>query len=242
MKWRNSSGVLPTGSEPSATMRSRMSGALRILISSSCSRVDERLRHLRRPDHAVPADHLEARQRFGDRRERRAVAASALRRGDREAAQLAGAHLRLRALQAGEVEVVLAGEQVGHRRTRALVGDVLGLDAGHQLVELAREVAAAADAGRAEVERALVALRPLDELRAGSSPASTDCTTSISPARGELRDRREVVDRVIGQLRIERRVDRVLVVSEEQRVAVGRAPSRSARRRSRRTRSRGCRR
>jgi hypothetical protein len=41
------------------------------------------------------------------------------------------------------------------------------------------------------------------------------------PRGRELRDRREIVDRVVGQLRQQRRVDRVLVVGHEQRVAVG---------------------
>ena len=39
MNRRKSSGVVPAGSEPSATMRSRMSGRSRILTNSSCSRV-----------------------------------------------------------------------------------------------------------------------------------------------------------------------------------------------------------
>src|SRR6266705_4471286 len=39
MNRRKSSGVVPAGSEPSATMRSRTSGRLRILTNSSCSRV-----------------------------------------------------------------------------------------------------------------------------------------------------------------------------------------------------------
>ena len=39
--------------------------------------------------------------------------------------------------------------------------------------------------------------------------------------RGELRDRREAVDRVVRQLGTQRRGDRVLVVGEQQRVAVG---------------------
>src|SRR6185503_17622615 len=39
MKRRNSSGELPTGSEPSASMRLFTSGCFRILISSSCRRV-----------------------------------------------------------------------------------------------------------------------------------------------------------------------------------------------------------
>jgi hypothetical protein len=42
------------------------------------------------------------------------------------------------------------------------------------------------------------------------------------PRGGELGDRREVVDRVIWKLRQQCRVDRVLVIRHEERVAVGR--------------------
>src|ERR1044071_2654905 len=89
-------------------------------------------------DHAVPADHFEARQRFRHRRDignRR----EPLRRGDRDRSQLASSHLRLRTLQAGEGELIAAADEIDERRPAALVGDVLRLHAGHLLVELARE-------------------------------------------------------------------------------------------------------
>src|SRR5882762_11562619 len=112
-----------------------------------------------RPDDAVPAHDFEARQLFrhggqiGQGRD-------ALGRGDREPAQLSASHLRLRRLYAGEVEMILPGDQVHQRGPRALVRNVLGLDAGHHLVELAREMSAGTDAGRTEVERPFEVLRP----------------------------------------------------------------------------------
>ena len=49
MNWRKSSGKVPAGSEPSATIRSRTSGWLRILMSSACSRVTMGLGRLAGP-------------------------------------------------------------------------------------------------------------------------------------------------------------------------------------------------
>ena len=42
------------------------------------------------------------------------------------------------------------------------------------------------------------------------------------PGASELRNRREVVDRVIGKAGTQRAIDRVLVIREKERVAVGR--------------------
>src|SRR6266513_1093095 len=107
---------------------------------------DDGLRQPGRPDYSVPADDLESRQHFRNRRQI-GKDREALGRGDREPAQLPGPHLGLRRLHACEIEVVLPGEQIHQRRPRALVGDVLGLYAGHHLVELAREMPTGADSG-----------------------------------------------------------------------------------------------
>src|SRR5882672_1412376 len=116
-----------------------------------------------RPDHAVPAHDFEARQLFRDRGQI-GQGRDTLGRGDREPAQLPASHLGLRSLDAGKIEMILPGDQVHQRGPRALVRDVLGLDACHQLVELAREMPAGADAGRTEVEGPFEVFRPVDEL------------------------------------------------------------------------------
>ena len=93
--------------------------------------------------------------------------------------------------------------------------------AGHLLVELAREVAAAAVPRRAVVQRPLEVLRPVDELRERRRRRRR-MDHQHEPGSSELRDRGEAVHRVIRKLGVQRRVDRVLVVREIERVAVGR--------------------
>src|SRR5258705_139625 len=152
---------------PDGVLYETAGAALRKLCTSLCAapRVHPRIDRQRQAggtDDAVPADHFIARHRFGARRNAR-QARYALRRRHRKAAQLARTHVRPRAGQPGEVEVVAPADEVDDRRARPLVRDVLRLDAGHVLVELAGEMAAAAEARRAVVELARARLRPRDE-------------------------------------------------------------------------------
>ncbi len=82
-------------------------------------------------------------------------------------------------------------------------------------------MAAAADAGRAEVDRLLGGLGPLHEfLEVFRRMRRVD--DQQQAGRRHLGDRRKVVHRVIRQLGDEGCIHRVLMVGKEQRVAVGR--------------------
>ena len=100
------------------------------------------LRHFRRDDHAVPLIDLEAGHAgLGDGRQ--IDGGRALRRRDRDAAQLARLHLRARADQRAEADLHLARQHRGDHRSGALVRHVHDLHAGH-VVEAARRRNAAA--------------------------------------------------------------------------------------------------
>ncbi len=111
MNWRNSSGELPTGSEPSARMRSRMSGVFRILMSSFVQPRDDRLRQLRggpitpyQPTTSNPGSASATAGTSGSAAMRFGVVTAIPR-------SLPARTCACARLQAGEVEVVLAAEQ-----------------------------------------------------------------------------------------------------------------------------------
>jgi hypothetical protein len=113
-----------------------------------------------------------------------------------------------------------AGEQVGELRPGAAVRHVHDEDVGRHLQVLEGEVAGAAVARRAVVELARLRLRERDELL---EVLRRQIGVDDIQARhlGKQRDRLEVLDRVVGQLFEDERVDRERAdVAEHDRVLV----------------------
>ncbi len=189
--------------------------------------VDDLGRRPGRREQAEPRARLESLDRpgFGDRRhvgQRRAALAA----GHRERDQLAALDLRQRRRQVVEHQVHRAADQVEQRRPRAAVREVDHVGAGHRLEELARQVDRGAVAARRHVELARVGARVGDQrAHVGDAVGGRLRRVHDEDVRhaGDERDRREVLDRVVGHLRIQRRIDRLRADrSHQQRVAVGR--------------------
>ena len=115
----------------------------------------------------------------------------------------------------------LSAQQVGGRLSAALVRHVRELHAGHRRQQRHEEVLAAAVARRRVVDLAGPRLHVRDELleRLRRKGRIDDEDAGLA---ADQRDRREVLDRVERELRVERRADRVGLRREQQRVAVGR--------------------
>ena len=93
--------------------------------------------------------------------------------------------------------------------------------AGHELEQLSRDMLRAADAGRGHVELAGIGLGVGDELGDGlDRHRGVDLHDQRNAL--DLPDRRDVADKVEAELLVERDVDCVLRVDQQQRVAVGR--------------------
>ena len=104
---------------------------------------------------------------------------------------------------------------------RAAIGDVLQVDAGHRLEQLAGDVLHRAAAGRGHVDLARIGLGVGDELRNGVDRERGMHLHHVRHA-DDAGDRRHVADEVEIELLVERRVDGVRGRDEQQRVAVGR--------------------
>ena len=159
--------------------------------------VDDRLRRAGRRHDGDPQDALVARQaHLGDGR-RVGHQLGAMPAGDAEHAELAGDDLRIGGRVGVELELHDAGEQVGHRRRRAAIGNVRDLDAGAPQQQFHGDVRQRADAGRGIVQLAGILLRVVDELgkrrerpRRDGSPAPPAPRPRPRPARGPSRCRR----------------------------------------------------
>ena len=101
----------------------------------------------------------------------------------------------------------------------ALERHVQQVDAGRELEQLAAQMLEAADAGRGILQLARLLLRQRDQLLHRLGPAARDEPTSTFGAVPMIADRRERLDRIVGQL-VEPRIDRVRERDDEQRVAV----------------------
>ena len=182
------------------------------------------------PDVRLVARHarLDHRRHVGKlRRARRA--------GDRERAQLAGLDVADHAGGAGNRHHHLAAEEIGRRLAAALVRDVIHLDAGHRREQRGEQMLTAAVARRRVVDLAGPLLHVGDEFleRLHRQRRIDDQHAGLA---ADERDRREVLDRIVGELRVERRADRVGLRREQQRVAVRRGAWRRSRCRSSRPR------
>ena len=153
---------------------------------------------------------LGGRRHVGQRRR-------ALRRHHRDRAHLAALHLAGDAGDQLEHELDVAGDQVGRRGARRVVGHVDHLRAGLAHEELARQVHRAADAGRAEVELAGVRLGVALEL---GEVLGRDVVVDDEDVGhvGDEQDRHEVLLRVEAQVLVERLVHRQRAGPAEQEV------------------------
>ena len=122
----------------------------------------------------------------------------------------------------------LAREHAVHRQVHTLVRHVDQPGAGAQVEELAREVVRGAEAARAEVELARIGARVGDELgqRAGRYRGMRH--HDVRHLRHQ-RDGREVLDRIVVQLGVQRRADRERRRDQHDRVAVRRRARRRLR-------------
>ena len=146
----------------------------------------------------------------------------ARRAGDGERAHLALLDQRDRGRQRGEIDRDVPADQVGQRRRRTLVGNVGQLHARHRGEQFGAEMDAAADARGRIIQLAGIALGERDQLgdrfRRNGGVHQHDQRAGRDQA-----DRREILARVVADIRIERRIDRVRAgAAEAERVAVGR--------------------
>ena len=181
---------------------------------------DRRARRAGGHEDAEPRREVEPRQ--PGLRDRRQIGhrGRALARRHRERAQLPRLHLRQRVGEVVEHELRLAGEEVLHRRRAALVGDVHHVDAGHRLEELAGEMPGRAGRARAERERAGLRPRVVDQLAHRLHRQRGVDDEDVRHLRDQ-RHRHEVLLRVVRDLRVQARVDRVRAHrAHQQRVAV----------------------
>ncbi len=185
--------------------------------------VDDLLRGVGRRDDHVPRDRFEARQAgFRERRHVRDHGRTGQRR-DAERAHLALANEWRRNGGIREGQLHVPGHHVGQGRHVALVGHRDHLDAGQALEIFAGEMAHGAGAGRRIGQLAGARLRVGDELGDRLNRQRRSDHQHERHVRDQ-RDRHEVLDRIVGQLLVERGVDgQQAARRHQQRVAVGRA-------------------
>ena len=184
--------------------------------------VDDRLRRAGRHADVVDRAAVEARQRVGDRRQ---FGHRRLPLQGREAERAQAARLDMRQQRGGRVDrhVHIAGQQVGGRRPGAAVRHVDDVDAGHLLEQLAREMRARADARARKIELARDWPWRSRSARATFLAGSAGVHDQHVHRLRQHRDRREVLERVVGQLRHQIRIGDLRPRRGEQpRVAVGR--------------------
>ena len=222
MKAANSAGVLPTAIAASLFRRSSAAGSRTARAAAAASLSTFGRGQIRGRQQAVPLRHLEAGPALlGDGRHVGQLG-DALRRAGGDAAELAGLDELQDRRRADRGRLQAAGEQVGELRAGAAIGHVDDEDAGRHLQVLEGQVAGAAVAGRAVVQLARPGARERDELL---QVLRRHVGMDDVQARhlGEQRDRLEVLDRVVGELVEDERVDRERAdVAEDQRVLVGR--------------------
>ena len=150
---------------------------------------------------------------------------AALGAGHGQGLELAGLDLRHGRGQVVEHQVHGAADQVEQRRAGAAVGEVDHEGAGARLEELARQVDRGAVAAGRHVQLARVGLGITDQVGHGIDLQRFGLGRVHHQHvghTGHQRDRREVLDRVIGQLGIERGIDAMRAHgAHQQGVAVG---------------------
>ena len=171
------------------------------------------------PRHVVEPGHAGLRDRRNIGRRRRAFGAA-----DCDAFELAAFHLRQHRRHAVEHQGDLAGQQVGERGGGALVRDMHHVDACHGFQHFHAEMVRAARPDRRVIDRAGTGFRERDEFldRIGRKRGMEHQDLRIDHHQTH---RRQVLEHVVGQLRVEGRGDRHAASrSEEQRMAVRARP------------------
>ena len=197
----NSAGVPPRTSRPRSFIFLRTSGR----------------RHQAEPWHG-----LEPRiARFGHRRQlgrdRRAAGGS-----HSESAQLAFAHERHDVHHVGERQADAAGEEIGEQRGRAAVRDRPDVDAGHGFEELRGEVLRGSRAGVRIGEHPGLRARQRDQLRQRLRRHAARHDQHVGGDE-DLRDRRQVLDRIEAELLVQARAEHQRAVADHaERVPVRR--------------------
>src|SRR5713101_925206 len=178
-------------------------------------------RRSRRGDDTVPLHRVEPLDsRFGDGRSLR-QRVDALQAGHAQRAKLSGPDMGDHRRDAGNRHRDLAGDQVGDRRTGALVGHVNDVGPGLQLEILHGDVGRATVSRRAVEELPGVRARVGDELRGGVHGKRRVHDEDIRDVRYE-RYRREAFERVVAEIGVKPGVDRERAdVPDENGVAVG---------------------
>ena len=139
-----------------------------------------------------------------------------------ERAQLAGANVRKRGSNGRELHLQAAGDHVGDRLRRGLVGNMGKVDPSHGCEQCSRKVGKTGHACRPVIERAWFRFGERDEFcQAVRGQARIDHQHVGCAA--DQRDRREILDRIIRQVRAEAERDSVGARGcDAHRVAVGR--------------------
>jgi hypothetical protein len=191
---------------------------VRGLLQAGVELLDDRGGQLRRPPEPRPAGDIGLDAEFGEGRHvgelRHAPGA-----GDAQHPQLAG-------LQVGHDQRRRDEEAVDGARDRILDGgglvrDVRELNAGAAAEELAHDMGRVADAGGAVVELAGLGLRRRDELLQRPEARIAGHHQAEALAARHQHDRREALDRVVGQPAHQHGVRRVAARRVEDRVAIG---------------------
>jgi len=138
----------------------------------------------------------------------------------RQGAEFAGPDVFDRRGHGGEHDVHLPREEVGECGRRAAVRHVVHVDAGHHLEQLARNVGATADAGRGHIDFAGIGFGVGDEVGNCLGRNRWVQHQDVGVAN-DASDRRDIADKIVIELVVERRVDRVRRADQEQRIAVG---------------------
>ena len=163
---------------------------------------------LRRPganEQSHPSVEVESRQRGGNTgyiRQHRGPARS--RNGNRPHAFVL--HMRQHADDVGELQVDAAAQRVDESRRCALVRHMVHLDLRQRLQVLHAEVLQVADAGRGVVELARIVARQRDQVLYRFHRQRRMYHQHHRPA-DDLRDRREILLRVVGQILAQGHVD-----------------------------------
>ena len=115
-----------------------------------------------------------------------------------------------------------AGQDALDGRPRSGIRHVRNIDAGRDLQQLAREMRRRSDAGTGVAQLVRIGLRARDQLRDRGDAGGRRRDEHIG-RRVQLGDRREVLERVVGRLLVERGIDHEGARHHHQRIAVGRA-------------------
>ena len=170
--------------------------------------------------HGDPLNRFEAGQGFGHRRHvgQRGVTA---RRGDGDATQFASHDMRMHRTGGGKHQRHLPAQQIGHRRPRAFVGNVLHIHAGLRLEHLGGKMPAGAYGGRCEIDFARLCFGHRDQFFDAAHRQRRMHHNQIR-LRGEQRHRLEIADRVVRHFGLEIGYDgKGGLTGDEQVVAIG---------------------